>query len=180
MLPELTTNRLVFREVRIEDGPELQSYETNPAHVRHQAVDPEEYADGRLRIQRYLEHRGTSSCRRLFVYVARNRQTNEIIGQFGLSRIHPGVASLGFGIASWHWGKGYGTEVARQALAYGFGGLRLHRICADVALENIASRRVVEKVGMIREDLMRETIWAQGRWWTEIKYVVCASDSISN
>ena len=176
MLPEMTTERLVLREARIEDGPDLESYEARPAHVRYQAVEPDEYAYGTCRIQRYLEHRGPDSNRRLFVYVARHRRTEEIVGQFGLSRLQSKVASLGFGIASWHWGQGYGTELTEQALTYGFGVLQLHRISADVASENIPSQRVVEKVGMIREGVMRDCVWAQGRWWTEVKYAALASD----
>ena len=61
-------------------------------------------------------------------------------------------------------------------LAFGFGDLRLNRIEADVALENHPCIRVLEKIGMQREGVSRECIFAQGRWWTEARYAMLASD----
>ncbi len=176
MLPTLETKRVVLREVELADGPELQDYENSPEHTRLQATEPAEYADGTLRIQRYLQYRGTDAERRLFVYVARCRDSGALIGQFGLSRFQPQVASLGFGIATRFWGLGYATEITAQALRYGFSDLGLHRISADVAVENQASKRVLEKIGMTEEGTARECIWAQNRWWSEAKYAILASD----
>jgi RimJ/RimL family protein N-acetyltransferase len=50
-----------------------------------------------------------------------------------------------------HWGKGHGTEAVNRVLDFGFNDLNLHRIKAGCAVENIASIKVLEKVGMIRE-----------------------------
>jgi RimJ/RimL family protein N-acetyltransferase len=54
-------------------------------------------------------------------------------------------------------GKGYGTEVNR-VLDFGFNDLNLHRIKAGCAVENIASIKVLEKVGMIREGRGRQLL----------------------
>lgn len=176
MLPKLETNRVFLREVELTDGPELQGYENSPNYTRLQATEPAEYADGTLRIERYLQHRGTPPDRRLFVYVARCKDTGTLIGQFGLSRFQPQLASLGFGIATKFWGLGYATEIAARAIRYGFADLGLHRISADVAVENHASQRVLEKIGMNREGTARDCIWAQDRWWSETKYAILSSD----
>lgn len=50
--------------------------------------------------------------------------------------------------------------------------LKLHRIEADVALENVPCIRLLERVGMVREGVLRDCIRAQGRWWTEAKYAI--------
>ena len=52
-----------------------------------------------------------------------------------------------------HWGQGYATEAARAALAYGFGPLGLREIVAFAVSGNIASRRVMERIGMRHEAL---------------------------
>jgi RimJ/RimL family protein N-acetyltransferase len=57
-------------------------------------------------------------------------------------------------------------------LAYGFDELKLHRIEADVALENDTCIRLLERIGMVREGVLRDCIRAQGRWWTEAKYAM--------
>ena len=66
-----------------------------------------------------------------------------------------------------HGGRGYGAELARRMLAFGFGDAPPQPHHADVALENMPCIRVLEKIGMHREGVVRECIFAQGRWWTE-------------
>jgi RimJ/RimL family protein N-acetyltransferase len=54
-------------------------------------------------------------------------------------------------------GKGHGTEAVNRVLDFGFNDLNLHRI-AGCAVENIASIKVLEKVGMIREGRGRQLL----------------------
>ena len=176
MLPELHTDRLILREVELEDGPALQAFQNRPEQLALQAVEPEELADGTLRIQRYMEHRGPEDARRIFVYVAHEKIRGSLVGTVSLSRAHPKIGSLGFGVATEYWRLGYATEMAARLIAFGFEEARLHRIAADIAVENMASRRVVEKVGMKYEGTARDCIFAQGRWWTEAKYAILARD----
>ena len=179
MLPELHTDRLVLREVELEDGPALQDMQNRPEQLAQQAVEPEELADGTLRIQRYMEHRGPDDARRIFAFVAHEKIRGALIGTASLSRAHPKIGSLGFGVATEYWRRGYATEMAARLLAFGFEEIGLHRIGADIAVENMASRRVVEKVGMTYEGTARDCIFAQGRWWTEAKYAILARDRLS-
>ncbi len=176
MLPELHTERLLLREVRLEDGPALQAFQNRPEQWRHQAVEPEELADGTLRVQRYFEHCGPDTERRIFVYVALLRSSGEMVGQVSLSRSHPAIAHLGFGVAGEHFRKGYATEMSRRLIAFGFEDILVHRICADVAIGNAGCVRVLEKLGMTREGVSRDCILAQGKWWTEAKYAILEQD----
>ena len=77
-------------------------------------------------------------------------ETREFIGWCGLdqrekSQVHPVLFYL---LKSRYWGKGLATEAARAVLAYGFEDLGLARIDSGAAHENLASRRVMEKIGM--------------------------------
>jgi RimJ/RimL family protein N-acetyltransferase len=177
MLPELQTERLALREMRAEDAPALSAFQGCEEYWRHQAVEPQEMADSAGRIANYVKYRGPDDQRRLFVYVAMLKQNGMTIGTASLQRFeHPAIASLGIGIAASHGSKGYGTELARSLLAFGFAHVGLHRIAADVAVENRACIRILEKIGMAREGVARDCIWAQGRWWTEVKYAMLRSD----
>jgi [ribosomal protein S5]-alanine N-acetyltransferase len=177
MLTELETERLVLRELDLADAPALQAFQNCPTQWRHQAVEPAELADSKARIDNYLKYRGSGVERRLFVYLARRKQDGAVIGTVSLGRSHPAIASLGLGVAAVHGGRGFGTEMARRLLAFGFMELALHRVAADVAVENRACIRVLEKIGMQREGVMRDCIFAQGRWWTEAKYALLKSDA---
>lgn len=55
---------------------------------------------------------------------------------------------VGWRLASEHWGRGYATEGARAAVAFGFRELGLEEIASFTVPENVRSRRVMEKVGM--------------------------------
>lgn len=171
MLPTLKTDRLTLREMRLEDGPAMQAFQANEEHTRYQAVEPEELADGTGRIQRYLEFRGPDDARRIFGFTVIEKQSGDIIGQVSLSRMmHPAIGSLGFGIAADRAGRGYATEMTARILAFGFEDVGVNRITAEIAVENLASLRVAEKVGMQQEGVLRDNIFAQGRWWTEALY----------
>jgi len=58
---------------------------------------------------------------------------------------------VGWRLAEEHWGRGYATEGARTALAFGFGELGLREIVSFTVPENIRSRRVMEKIGMTHD-----------------------------
>jgi RimJ/RimL family protein N-acetyltransferase len=71
------------------------------------------------------------------------------VGRCGVAYQHqPDEAELGYTLAKACWGKGLATEAARMALQYAFEVVGLLRVVAFARVENVASRRVMEKVGM--------------------------------
>ena len=72
-------------------------------------------------------------------------------------------AELGYWIGVPFWGRGYATEAASAAVAFGFETLRLRRIYAHHFAGNTASQRVLEKIGMRHEGRFRQHIrkWDQ-------------------
>ena len=65
-------------------------------------------------------------------------------------------AEMGYILDRRHWGKGYMGEALATLLDYAFAELRLHRVEADVDPRNGASVRVLERLGFVREGLLRE------------------------
>jgi [ribosomal protein S5]-alanine N-acetyltransferase len=105
---------------------------------------------------REIDEHARSSDRIRYRFVATLPSNGEILGT---TRIHIESAwdhqgSLGYGIRSPHRGRGYATEAAALALDFGFTTLELHRIEATVEPSNVASQRVVERLGMRREGLL--------------------------
>lgn len=58
---------------------------------------------------------------------------------------------IGWRLARAHWGKGYATEAARAAMAYGFDVLRLPELVSFTVPANLRSRRVMERLGMTHD-----------------------------
>ena len=73
-------------------------------------------------------------------------------------------AELGYWLGVSYWGQGYATEAARAMLQYGFETLGLHRIYASYVPHNVASGRVLQKIGMRREGLMRNHLCKWGEF----------------
>lgn len=61
------------------------------------------------------------------------------------------AVETGWRLARAHWGRGYATEAARAALEHGFGALALPEIVAFAVPGNTASRRVMERIGMVHD-----------------------------
>ncbi len=65
-------------------------------------------------------------------------------------------AELVYWLGKDYWGQGYATEAARGVVSYGFDELKLHRIYARYFSRNLASGRVLEKLGMTHEGRLRD------------------------
>jgi RimJ/RimL family protein N-acetyltransferase len=73
-------------------------------------------------------------------------------------------AEIGYWIRVEEWGRGYATEAARAVIDYGFEALGLHRIWAGHFERNPSSGRVMEKLGMAREGVLRAHVRKWGRF----------------
>jgi RimJ/RimL family protein N-acetyltransferase len=84
-------------------------------------------------------------------FAAVEHGSGEIVGNVLLRPLEGGPRiEVGYHVAKPSWGKGYATEMARGAVRYGFEQLGLEEIHGVVMPENVASRRVLEKAGLIR------------------------------
>jgi [ribosomal protein S5]-alanine N-acetyltransferase len=75
------------------------------------------------------------------------------------------------------WSQGYATEAAGLLLLFGFNRLRLRRIAATCHPDNIASARVLEKIGMQREARLRSHLFVRGAWRDSLLYAAVEEDS---
>ena len=77
------------------------------------------------------------------------------------------------------WGKGFATEAVKAILDFGFNTLKLHRIEAGCAVENIGSIKVLEKVGMTREGGKRKALPLKTGWADNFEYAILAEEFIA-
>jgi ribosomal-protein-alanine N-acetyltransferase len=76
-----------------------------------------------------------------------DKHDGRFIGYCGLG-VYDNRIELNYGLTKERWGKGYATEAAIACLRYGFEELDFDRISAVARVENIASQRVAERIGM--------------------------------
>ena len=88
-------------------------------------------------------------------YALEERATGTFVGAAGLFHVAnlpcaPSV-EIGWRLRQESWGLGYASEAARACLAHGFGALGFPEIVAFTAIPNLRSRRVMERIGMVRD-----------------------------
>ena len=85
-------------------------------------------------------------------------------------------AEIGFTLSRQYQGHGYATEAVTRLVDYLFSELQLHRIRAICDVDNLASSKLLERIGMRREAHFVENIWFKGRWGSEYLYAILRSD----
>jgi len=69
---------------------------------------------------------------------------------------------LGYCLDDSAWGHGYATEAAHALLQWAFDTLDLNRVQAETDTRNVASARVLEKLGFVRDGTLREDCIVNG------------------
>ena len=106
------------------------------------------------------------------------RSSNAFVGGVGLNfinRVHQ-FANLGYWIRTSAAGRGFATGATRLAARFGFTQLGLRRIEIVAAVNNVASQRVAEKAGAIREGVARKRLLIQGESHDAVVYSLIPGD----
>ena len=75
-----------------------------------------------------------------------------------------------------YWGNGYCTEAAKSVLNYGFSKRKLDRIYAFHFSDNIASGKVLIKIGMELEGTTKNEFWHRGKLRDTVHYSILKTD----
>jgi [ribosomal protein S5]-alanine N-acetyltransferase len=158
------TARLTLREFVKADFGAIYAYSSDPRVTKFLFFGPRDedstadYLDGLLASQ---EERPRSR----FELAVEETATGRVIGACDLSLIERNVVDLGYMLGLADWGKGYATEIAMALVDAAFFDLRADRIISTVDVNNRASIRVLEKIGMRWEAVFRKHRRAKNRWW---------------
>jgi RimJ/RimL family protein N-acetyltransferase len=141
----IQTARLTIRSFRASDIPEYAAAVADPQVTRFLGDgSPHSYEQAAAYIQDCIRSEAREGMAR---YAVTLRETGELLGFCGFKRVH-GSMDFGWRYARQAWGNGYATEAAASVLDYGLHTLGLSEIVAESAVENVASVRVMEKIGM--------------------------------
>lgn len=150
------TERLILRHMRVDDCDALMAVFGDPVTMKYYPS-----AFQRDDVKKWIEWCMKSYDENGYgLYAMVLKETNTVIGDCGHSRQEvDGEAEIeiGYHVLREHWRKGYATEAARGAVAYGFETLCAKRLISLIRPENTASRRVAEKAGLkIEKSVLRK------------------------
>ena len=140
-----STERLDFREWKSTDLETFHEICSDPRVMKHVGRgQPWSFEETRAFVYRA---RQLSQSHGYCQWPVIHRQDRRLIGYTGFVNSMDGP-EVGWRFATAYWGNGLATEAARAVLAHGFETLGFSRVLATVQEENVASRRVMEKLGM--------------------------------
>ncbi len=148
----IQTERLILRQWREEDLEPFAQLNADPRVMEYfpATLSRQESAEMMKRMQTKIEERGWG------LWAVSLAVDGKFIGFIGFNDVtqatlpthfSPAV-EIGWRLAYPFWGKGYAVEGALACLKYGFETLNLKEIVSFTAIQNIRSRRVMEKIGM--------------------------------
>ena len=123
-------------------------------------------------------HQNQQQPRNSFVFAIDLKLREKFIGLIALNlgKQNYRTAEVWFKIHKDFWRMGYTTEALKTLLAFGFNQLKLHRMEAGCAVDNIASSKVLENVGFTREGMKRKKLPIRGEWKDNCFYGILEDD----
>jgi RimJ/RimL family protein N-acetyltransferase len=174
------TERLVLRRVREDDIDRLLEFRNKPDVYRwlmRTVVDAEAFRAAWMRtLTEPNDHSTVVELDNVVIGTAA-LEVEDAMGQDGAEPSRGAQAHVGYILDAAYAGRGYATEIASELLRIAFDELGVHRVYAGCFADNTASVRVLEKVGMRREQHGIKDSWhAELGWIDGYTYAILADE----
>jgi ribosomal-protein-alanine N-acetyltransferase len=174
----LKTERLNLRPISesdFENVYDLQSLEETAKYNTSKV--PENISETKITVGNWILENIKEETKK-FTFAIDLVNNKKFIGLIGinLGKEHYKNAEVWFQLDYIFWNKGYATESLKKIIEFGFETLKLHRIEAGCAIDNIGSISVLEKVGMLREAHTRKLLPLKSGWSDNYGYAILETD----
>ncbi|KUF36173.1 MULTISPECIES: GNAT family N-acetyltransferase [Lysinibacillus] len=162
----LANEKLFLREFTPHDWIDVHKYASQEIVCRYQTWGPNTEEDSKEFIQDALdEARQTPRERYVFAIIYQETLIGSV--EIMIRDFTNKVGEIGYIVNPDYWGKGVATQSAKLVITFGFDTLKLHRIYATCDPRNIGSSKVLEKVGMAKEGILRENMLMKDGIWRD-------------
>ena len=117
--------------------------------------------------------------RTVYFLAVTDKRSNQLVGDAGYTTsaaFVPGRARLDGASFQVTRVRALRPKLAKALLRLAFDSLSLHRVFAQCRVENQASRRIMAKLGMREEGVLRENVFARGEWWSSAQSSILSSE----
>lgn len=156
MPEQIETPRLILRKPGIDDASAIfHGWAQDQEVTRYLIWQPHQHVE---QTQQFIQGcLAAWEYETRFPYMIVIRKSGEVLGMLE-ARIECPRMEIGYVAARAHWGKGYMPEATQAIIDWAFQQPAIYRIYATTDVENTASQRVLEKVGMQCEGILRKYI----------------------
>ncbi len=167
----LQTKNLILRPFEFSDAKAYFDLDKNPnVHTYLWNNPPKSLQETQASVEKIIKQYQENKIGRFAVIL---KETNEFIGWAGIKFCTEPINEkvnfydIGYRLVEPHWGKGYASEAAFTWLDYGFNEMKIENMTASAHKTNIASNKILSKIGMIKteEYLENGVIWN----WYDLK-----------
>jgi RimJ/RimL family protein N-acetyltransferase len=161
----IETERLILRELLLTDTEAMFKMDSNPIVHQYLWNKPTETVDETRTIIEYVRQQYIDYNIGRFAVVL--KETNEFMGWAGLkyndkelnNRIN--FYDIGYRLDEPFWGNGYASEASFAWLDYAFNTMKIQKMDAAAQAKNVASNRILQKIGMQKTEqyLEDEVVW---------------------
>ncbi len=172
----IVTERLVLRRFTHDDIADVLGFVSQPSVAK---VTSERIPATEEGVRRYIDLQNSYQPfekDQVFELAVERKEDGKVIGLLGLICGDHGQGEMGWVLGVEYRGQGYATEAASALMDYGFHSLGLHRIHADTGTDNPASWRMMERLGMRREGLLRGAVYEEGKWVDRYVYGILTDE----
>jgi ribosomal-protein-alanine N-acetyltransferase len=162
--PELQTERLLFRKLKLEDAAAIFEIRSDPQVMKYiPRPVAQTLADATAHIETVLTRINDNMG---INWAIEEKQSNYLIGTMGFWRIEKENyrAELGYILNAKWQNRGIMHEALSVAIPFGFQQLQLHSIEAVIDPDNIASAKLLEKNNFRREGFFKENCFFEGKF----------------
>jgi ribosomal-protein-alanine N-acetyltransferase len=175
LLPVIGSDTITLRELRLSDAPTLFAMLSTDEVARFISPPPTTIEG----YERFIEwtHRQRAAGQLVCFGIVPHGMTSAI-GIFQVRSIEPGfgTAEWGFAMGSEFWGTGAFIEGARHILNFAFEQIGVHRMEARAAVHNRRGNAALQKIGAVREGLLRKAFLKNGTYYDQFLWTVVDSD----
>lgn len=173
---QIETRRLIIRDLEKSDIGRLLEFYTEPVARSGILQQHGDQFYNKYELENAVTWATSPYQRQYYELAVLLKSDQTLIGTCSLYGVYPESLETGLG---WHyqspyWGKGFATEAAREQLYIGFELNRVELIYADCFTDNIASIRIMEKLGMTPKwnSGLAERIDGNGRNKPTVRYQI--------
>ncbi|HYK74918.1 MAG TPA: GNAT family N-acetyltransferase [Pseudoneobacillus sp.] len=160
----LETERLILRQLTIEDADRVEELASDYDVARTTLTIPYPYPKGSAK-QFITSVLDAENDGRIAIFAIEKRSEPGPIGIINISITQPHQrGELAYWIGKPFWNKGFGSEAAKAMIEYGFKELKLNRLFAASFTNNPGSWRIMEKIGMKSEGVLRQHVLKWGEF----------------
>ncbi|WP_312398652.1 GNAT family protein [Chryseobacterium sp.] len=175
---QLFTERLLLRDITIDDKQAIFDYRSDAEANKFQSWIPETLENVESFIER--NNKEFNQPESWYQILITDKETKAVIGDIGIHFFGDEnlQVELGITLNKFFYGKGYASEALKSVIDFLFNDLNKHRIMASIDPDNGDSMKLMERIGLRKEAHFVKSLFWKNKWVDDVIYAVLKEEWI--